>query len=118
MGSQHGAGGSTDGDGEYRAGRVVRRSAEPLARGEPRDANQAKLLADADIANVREIQRNLEDPLHQLHRGLVRHPGAPTYRGGRPVPSVHLERRLDLVEVAAVDAGYQVGQADFPELVG
>ncbi len=56
--------------------------------------------------------------MHQLHRGLVRHPGAPAHRWGQPVPSVLLERGLDLGEVAAADAGDLSSPADVLELVG
>jgi hypothetical protein len=45
-----------------------------------RNADQPQLLADADVGGGREIPRHLEDPLHQLHRGLVRRPGAPAHR--------------------------------------
>jgi len=90
----------------------------PDLRGAGRHPDQAELLADADVGIGREIERHLENPLDQLHRGLVRHPGAPAQGGRQAVPAELLKGRLDLVEVAAADAGDLAGPADVLEFVG
>jgi hypothetical protein len=83
-----------------------------------RDADQPRLLAYSDGGVGRAIAHHLQDPLHPLLRGLVRHPGASVRRWGQHVPSVPVKRGLALVEMAAADASNLASQADVLKLVG
>jgi len=81
------------------------------------DADQAQLLADPHVAVDRVAGGHLEDLLHQLGRGLVGHPGPAPRLGRQAVTAVLVERGLDLVEVAAADAGALARDADVLQLI-
>lgn len=86
--------------------------------GRDTDADQTKLVGNADVTVGWILRRHLEDLFFELRRSLVRHPGSSALLGLETLGAVLLVGFLDLVEVAPTDAGSLASGLDIAQFLG